>query len=304
MQRRFAILVPSFDSAATIAETLDSIQRQTELGCIDHVMLCDDGSADDTVAVAQACWNADARLPLRIRTARHGGECANVNSAVAELSPIIEWLFILHSDDIAKPNWISTMSRIADTASDSVGSITASWDVLQPDGRVVAGERESGCEAIVIPANDSSIRNWVIDGCWWKITSCCIRREVFLALGGLDASFLQMYDVDFVLRMLSAGYDVLYVPSSLSLYRVHDRSVTSNNQRLYNDLRDDLKLLRRYSPCLLPHERRDGYYRRAHATTSRVFSALRGRQFRRAASAAGIGVSLARSYLLDIMGAA
>ncbi|MBV9174608.1 MAG: glycosyltransferase family 2 protein [Chloroflexi bacterium] len=295
--RDFAILVPSFNSTGTVDATLRSIQQQSGgLNRIAQVVLSDDASADDTVNVARACWTSD--VPLRIRRqGRRTGECGNVNGAFAELPETVRWVLILHSDDMARPEWLRVMLRAADGASSNVASITASWDVLLPDGRLVPGEQRDPTESALVHGNQEWIQRWVIEGCWWKITSCCIRRDVFLATGGLDSSFRQMYDVEFILRVLRAGYDVLYVPASLSIYRVHDRSVTANSFRRNWDLIDNFLIFCEFMTYLDKAHKQRGYYLQARNAAHRVLDSVKRRQFRRAASAVRLGANIGGSYL-------
>jgi hypothetical protein len=108
-----------------------------------------------------------------------------------------------------------------------------------------------------------------------------------------------MYDVEFILRVLQAGYDVIYVPASLSLYRVHDKSVTANSFRYNYDLIDDFRIFRTFMRCYQPDQKQRGYYLRVHASASRVLDSLRRRQFRRAASALRLGAAISGCYLRD-----
>jgi GT2 family glycosyltransferase len=297
--RDFAILVPSFNSARTVAETLVSIQLQCAgLERIASVMLSDDASTDDTLTVAEECWSSNVPLHVR-RQPRRTGECGNVNAAVTSLDPEVKWLLILHSDDIAKPEWLGTMIHAADSAPTNVASITASWDVLLPDGRILPGEERDPAQTSIVPGDAHSIQSWVLDGCWWKITSGCIRRDVFMQVGGLDPSYRHMPDVEFILRVLQSGYDVLYVPASLSLYRVHDTSVTANGLRQNYDLIYDFRIFRSFMRCYQPGQKKRGYYLRVHASASRVLDSLRQRQFRRAAGALGVGAAIIGCYLRD-----
>ncbi len=94
--KALAVLVPSYNSAATIESTLRAIlDRQDELRRhIDFVMLSDEGSRDDTVAIAERVWG-DGPVPLVVRRAeRNVGEYRNVNGAFAAMPAHIEWVLI------------------------------------------------------------------------------------------------------------------------------------------------------------------------------------------------------------------
>src|SRR5262245_37656411 len=112
-----AIVVPAYNAAATVRETLESIQAQQsgldERVCC--VALADDCSRDDTSSVAQSVWKSAVPLKL-LRNVVNKGERATVNETVKALPPEVRWFFILHADDLAKPNWLEVMLRGTDQA--------------------------------------------------------------------------------------------------------------------------------------------------------------------------------------------
>src|SRR5262249_31683174 len=154
------------------------------------------------------------------------------------------------------------------------------------------GERGLATAPVFLEGGPAGLRRMLRSGCWWKISSCCIRRDVFTALGGLDTSFRQMGDADFVFRLLESGWDLEYIPVSLSFYRMHPMSVTANSFRRNFDLADDLRIFRKFSACLSAPEIRRGYYTRAHAGAHRVVHSLKAGQPGRAAGALEILLTL------------
>jgi glycosyltransferase involved in cell wall biosynthesis len=294
----FSIVVPSFNSAATVCETLRSIQAQNDcLKRIRSVILADDGSLDNTVTVAEGSW--DCSVPLKIvRNTSNKGEYRNLNAAVGSLDHDIDWFFIVHADDIVKANWLDVMIRNIDLAVPSLGTITASWDVLNSDGSVTTGECREERDNLLVNGPDA-VRHMLLRGCCWKITSCCIRKATFVQLNGLDTAYRQSGDVDFCLRLLSAGWDLLYIPMALSVYRIHAASVTTNNRRRCLDLRDDFWIFKRFNSSLSQSQVFHWYVRMLHATTSRVWHSFAGAEFKRAAVAAMFGMQMGRYFLQD-----
>src|SRR5262245_10405921 len=119
-----AILVPAYNAARTIAETLASIQaQQSGLNRVWRVVVTDDASADETGEVAQASWNTAATLVVS-RNPANRGERETVNAAVRALPAHVQWCFLLHADDIAKPNWLPVMLRAIDRAGADTGAVT------------------------------------------------------------------------------------------------------------------------------------------------------------------------------------
>jgi glycosyltransferase involved in cell wall biosynthesis len=88
-----SVVIPAWNAAATLAETLASVAAQTRPA--DEVVVADDGSDDATADVARA---AGARVVAR----SHGGTGAAMNAGVAASRfPLIAFL---DSDDLWSPD--------------------------------------------------------------------------------------------------------------------------------------------------------------------------------------------------------
>src|SRR5947209_7133998 len=107
-----AILIPSFNSRVTIEDTVASVVAQEELETVRKVYLADDASVDDTTAAALRSWTPGCPLCVISRSTNYG-QWRNLSAALRDMPPEVEWVLLLHSDDIAKPGWVATMmSRI------------------------------------------------------------------------------------------------------------------------------------------------------------------------------------------------
>src|SRR5262249_50562155 len=96
-----SLLIPTYNSERTIAETLDSIQAQRNgLSLLDCVLIADGGSSDRTLKIARETWRSPVPIKFRI-TAPGRGEAQDVSEAVFSLSERIEWFMLMHSDNIA-----------------------------------------------------------------------------------------------------------------------------------------------------------------------------------------------------------
>src|SRR5262245_22404958 len=123
--KNIAILVPSYNSVSTLKATLLSILALSdELDRhVDFVMLSDDGSKDETVALAERVWN-HPRVPLKVRLCgKNGGEYRNVNGAFAAMPAHIEWALMMHADNQALPGWIDLLARECARAGPRTGTI-------------------------------------------------------------------------------------------------------------------------------------------------------------------------------------
>src|ERR1051325_248362 len=97
-----SVIVPTYNRAATLAESLESILGQT---CSDfELIVADDGSTDDTEAVL-ARYGGTVRV-LRVE---HAGVAAARNAALA--AAVGEFVAFHDSDDVALPDRLAVQCR-------------------------------------------------------------------------------------------------------------------------------------------------------------------------------------------------
>ena len=252
---KVAILIPAFNSSNTIRETLDSVQSQlSKFSSQILVYLADDCSNDDTIKIALDEWKSVPNISV-ISNHQNLGERGNVNRAVDEiLKTEVTWLIILHSDDIAKPNWLDLILSEIEICDENIGSICSSYDNLMPDGSVMIGEDNLQRPIEIIRGDSLSVKGTLMNGCWWHISGCAIRLKTFQEIGGFLLDMPQQGDWEWLLRCLSKGWNVKYIPRTLISYRQHQASVSSVSYRSHRDILESLKILRQYSSYLLPRE--------------------------------------------------
>jgi glycosyltransferase involved in cell wall biosynthesis len=244
MGGKVVILVPAYQCQETVAETLESLQSQGQaLTRVDAVIVADDGSRDQTKEVALQAWRNT--VPLRVLKApMNRGEYVNVNEAVSQFDPEVEWLLIMHADNVAKERWLEVLlARVAE-ANDKIASICASWDDWMTDGTIHPGENKSLAERTVIAGSPQAVRDTLMKGCWWHISCCAIRVAAYRDVGGLPRGLRLKGDWDFLLRLLSSGWDIEYVPLALMKYRQNPQGSSSLSFRLHSDIKETMQVVR------------------------------------------------------------
>jgi glycosyltransferase involved in cell wall biosynthesis len=93
--RAISVVIPAYNAAATIAETLASLRSEVE--AIGEILLVDDASTDGTVAVALRAA-AQLSLPLRMLRARCRDAGGARNVALAEV--VSPWVYLIDADDL------------------------------------------------------------------------------------------------------------------------------------------------------------------------------------------------------------
>ena len=129
-----SVAVPSWNYARFMAERLGSVFAQTHP--VREILVLDDASTDDSVAVAEAVAAEAGRTVVVHRRARNGGSpFGQWREAVARARG--EWLWIAEADDAAEPGFLAALAaRLAATPGAVLGFTDSR--VVDADGRTVA----------------------------------------------------------------------------------------------------------------------------------------------------------------------
>jgi glycosyltransferase involved in cell wall biosynthesis len=209
---RFSVTIPAYNAASTLAETVASVQAQTFADW--EVVIVDDGSTDDTRALAESFASADPRIRVVSQENRGSGGAYNtaVRSARADL------LVMLSADDLLLPEHLESFASIIGEHPEA--------DVLTCDGyyEYESGTREPSTlhERWVAPAECTMTD--LLAACFYNI-GAVYRRRVFDAVGGFRED-IYAEDYVFFLLALAKGFRHLRVPKTLS---VHRRSSTQKS---------------------------------------------------------------------------
>jgi len=246
---KLAILIPTYNGASHIEQALMSLANQPllEYG-VETVLLHDDHSTDQTVAIAHACWNN--AIPLSVMVSdQNQGLFANHNAGLkALLAQPPEWIFIFHQDDYVKEQWLESMVAEIHQATRKTATIACSYDGFLDDGTVVPGDNREGI--IVIPGIVSHVRGTLLKGGWWHLSGCILNVEVLKAVGLFDAALPHMGDWEWTLRCFAHGYTILYVPRTLIGWRQHHDSYSAHSMRTVGYARQLIEVLQRYKYVL------------------------------------------------------
>ena len=231
---RFSVVVPAYEAASTLGETLDAIAAQ-RFGDWECVMV-DDGSTDDTLAIATAYAERDSRF--RVVHQSNQGTAGAYNAGVS--LAVGDFVVICSADDILLAEHLSRMSAFIDSEGgyDIYSSNGYFW--WPGDYRELAYGPDDRQEIHSLELSD------VIRRCFYSV-GATYRRELHAAVGGYRPVFGE--DYDFWLRALASGARHRYLPEPLSLFRMSSSQKSANLEagfrsdiRLVSDLRRDFHL--------------------------------------------------------------
>ena len=188
------VVVPAYNAADTIGECVAALCRQV-IEVPYEVIVVDDGSQDDTAAVAAAAG-------ARVITIPHGRPAAARNAGVQiARSPVV---CFTDADCVPHGNWLREIS-----APFSATDVTAAKGVYTTQqrslvARFVQLEYEDKYDLLRPQPTIDFIDTY----------SCAYRRDVLLANGGFDERFDYLEDQELSFRLAARGYRMVFRESA------------------------------------------------------------------------------------------
>lgn len=216
----FSVVVPAYNAAATLAETLDGMLSQTfsDWECV----VVDDGSTDATPAIAQGYCDRDGRFRL-IRQANAGTAGAyrtGLEAAKADL------LVICAADDFLRPEHLAAMDKLIRDNPD--------YDIYSSNGEYLFQETLTRRGVYLEPkwqVRRSLPLETVIADCFYSV-GVVFRRSVLELTGGHRLG-VYVDDYDLWLRAMVHGARHLYTPRALSVHRISGFQQSADLARVF-----------------------------------------------------------------------
>jgi len=219
MTASIAIIIPAYNASETLLETLDSVLKQTRSDW--EVIIVDDGSQDDTAAIANQAATQDNRI--RVVTQTNQGVSAARNTGVH--SAQAEWLLFLDADDWIAPNYLSQMTaKIEENASLDV--VHCGWVRVAPDGFLVYGKP--------VP-QFTDLFSTIARYCPFAVHACVVKKDIFNRAGGFDTSLKTCEEWDLWQRIARQGTRFGGIPNVLAYYRMRAQSLSGDGTQFCVD---------------------------------------------------------------------
>jgi glycosyltransferase involved in cell wall biosynthesis len=259
MSAPISVVIPAYNAGAFIEATIRSIRAQTV--AVAEIIVVNDGSIDDTSAVARAAG-------ATVLDQQNLGLPASRNRGISAAKE--PWIALADADDLWERNKIELQWRSLERAPTAAfsfcdfsqfnekGVINTSvmYEVHRHFRHVLRtslDEHSSLCDAVSLGAA-LLVQNVFCH------SSILVRKEAVNALGGYDTTLLAAEDYEFVMR-LTRDHVGTYVDLPLVHYRRHATAMTSNIPKCREALVDvalrTLKTPSNYSPQTSEHFRRE-----------------------------------------------
>lgn len=231
MAEKISVLMGIYNCAGTLSEAIDSILCQT---CPDwKLILCDDGSADDTYAVAEAYRQKYPDKILLLQNEKNMGLNYTLNHCLRHARG--QFIARMDGDDLSLPDRFEKELQALESNPDMAVVSTA---MEYFDERGTWGT----CAVIQRPQPADLLR-----GTPFCHAPCMMRREAICSVGGytVDDKFLRVEDYDLWVKFYAAGYRGMNLQEPL--YRMRDdRNAASRRKFKYriNEARVKIKAVR------------------------------------------------------------
>ena len=204
-------VIPCFNGAEWLAEAIASIQAQTRP--VLEIIVVDDGSTDDSVALAERCGARVVKNPVNAGEghSRNRGFHLATGTVVASLD----------ADDLWLPHHVATLAALLERHP----SADAAFAAVQR-----FGERDELIQGYIPPGDPVNVF-WLAFDDWLHTTiGSMVRRDAVLAVGGFAEHERYAADYDFWLRL---SPDRLFVSTYevTSRWRWHGRNQSRNRGR-------------------------------------------------------------------------
>ena len=195
--------IPCYNAARWIAQAIQSALDQRDVDV--EVVVVDDGSSDDSLAIAQ-------EIDERVKVICGGHEGANHARNLVLQNATGDWVQYLDADDYLDPAKVITQLRESDEARDA--------DVLYSPVWVETWKADSSSRVASESSPDADIfTQWIR----WHIPQtggCLWRREALMRAGGWKEGQPCCQEHELYLRALMAGLRFRFTPTPGAVYRI------------------------------------------------------------------------------------
>jgi GT2 family glycosyltransferase len=226
----FSVIIPTFNRRDTLLKNLEALTAQTFPASDFEVLVCDDGSTDDTSGAVDAVKSLGAPFALRYLRQANSGPAAARNMGIREAAG--RYLLILNDDAIAAPDLLERHRAALHRHSGEPIAVLGSFQfppehTASPFGRIL---EDTGLlfEFYRLQAG----RHY--DFRVFYTCNLSVPRRAVLDAGMFDEVFRgpSSEDIDLGYRLFQRGLTVLYEPScrSVHLHKIDPRAFCAVRQ--------------------------------------------------------------------------
>lgn len=222
-----SVIVPTYNSSATIEATLQSVFNQTFRNL--EIIAVDDGSVDDTRQILERLSASEPRLSVVCQ--RNQGVAIARNTGINSAEGA--YLAFLDSDDLWHPTKLEKQVAALEQSSTDVGMVYC-WS------RLIDEE-----DAVIASVTPLQMKGWVFNQHVYinplgNGSGLLVRKEVVKSVGGFEDILRAekiggAEDLLFQLR-IAANWKAWLVPEYLVGYRMTQSNFSADKERMYRSI--------------------------------------------------------------------
>lgn len=215
---RISVLMGIYNCAETLPQAIDSILAQTNPDW--ELILCDDGSGDDTYAVAEECRQRFSDKIILLRNDQNRGLNYTLNHCLAHATG--EFVARMDGDDLCEPDRFERELAALEAHPD-MALVSTNMTYFDEQGTWGRGK------VVPFPQKEDFMH-----GTPFCHAPCMVRRSVMEKIGGYtdDPKFLRVEDYDLWVKLYAAGFRGMNLEAPLYHMR-DDRNATGRRKFRY-----------------------------------------------------------------------
>lgn len=213
MSPKISVIMPCFNSANFISESIESILKQTFSDF--ELILIDDGSTDESLEIIRQYQQVDSRVVVVEK--ENTGPADSRNRGVFESKG--EWIAILDSDDIAHHTRLEKQYKYVSQRQDIV-MIGSGFTEINSNGDPIKCHYYPAAHSILVKRLQRLMA-------FPAHSSLMYRSEVVKRIGGFNARYLSSEDIDIWLRLAENGR-IICLGDALVKVRKHANNVSNH----------------------------------------------------------------------------
>lgn len=223
-----SVVIPAYNRAGLIGETLRSVWNQTLPP--KEIIVVDDGSTDGTVAAVEREFSVFSKQfsghsksniqnpTFKILRQQNAGPGAARNLGAREASG--EYLAFLDSDDLWFPWSLEVYRRVIEQEK-SPGFVAGCPFIFETTSQFQFVVQQ--------PLQTKTYSDYLASGDerrWWGVSSFVVKKSLFEKVGGFASEFVNGEDADFVMKCgTEPGFVQVVCPFTFG-YRKHEANIT------------------------------------------------------------------------------
>ena len=237
-----AIAILNYNGAALLQQFLLLVLEHSENA---KVYVIDNGSTDDSLAVLAQAFPAVTPIAL----GKNAGYAGGYNKGLQHIDADV--VCLLNSDIKTTPNWLLPITAFLETHPEVAMVQPKIKNLAKPDHFEYAGAAGGYLDIMGLPycrgrvgrkcEKDSGQYDTNTQVTWASGACLVVRKSVFDALGGFDATFFMHFEeIDLCLRAQAKGHQVWAIGNSEVYHKGAASLAQDNPRKLYYNIRNSL----------------------------------------------------------------